>query len=321
MTGSPQPSTQRPKKQRSWLSRHRRARTVVYTLYALLAAPFVILPLPFFLLPKTVVYSIARRVGMCIAYPLTRKKTRANLFHAFGGRMTERRADALARKVAANTCYWLADVVYLWVFARWLRWDDIVVSSENQQAVFDSLAGGNGLIIATPHYGCFEIIAAYFLQKLRVLGGVIARSFPSPFMNWLYRKTRLIHDVTSFYDQVRDVMRFLKHNGVIGVLPDLRAKRRLGLPTTFFGKPTLTFDIHVRIAGHARSPIIPAFLMRHKRKPWQHTMVFREPIIVPPKSPDETIHAITQQINDVFEWHLRRYPSGWMWFNNKWRLW
>jgi KDO2-lipid IV(A) lauroyltransferase len=184
-----------------------------------------------------------------------------------------------------------------------------------------ALAAGTGVIVATAHYNCFEIMPVYFSRTLVRTGGVIARSFPSPFLNWLYRRARLLHDVPSFYDEIKGVIKALRLNGVVGILPDLHARKRLALPATFYGRPTLTFDIHVRVGGRLQCPIIPAFLQRHKRQPWRYTLVFYQPIHVPRDADEQTIRAITQRINDIFEYHVRRWPSGWIWFHNKWALW
>ena len=308
---------------RSFLSRHPRLKRVAYTLYGVLMTPVMLAPLPRFQLPKRAVYACGRRIGLCIAYPLIAKKTRINLFFVYGDRMSARRAEALGRKVAINAVYAVLDCYYLWLFWWAYRASRIIVDVANFEHLdLARKAGKGGAIVATAHYGCFEIMPVFFSECRREThGGVIARSFPSPFLDWLCRRARLLHGVPSFYDQARDVMRALRNNGVVGVLPDLRAKRRMGTPTTFFGKATLTFDIHARVAAHCGCPIVPAFLMRHKRRPWQYTLQFYPALFVPPKSGNAALHAAVQRINDALEWHIRRYPSGWMWINNKWRLW
>jgi lauroyl/myristoyl acyltransferase len=70
-----------------------------------------------------------------------------------------------------------------------------------------------------------------------------------------------------------------------------------------------------------RTPIVAAFLLRHRRRPWEYTLLFYNAIHVPHRPDEATIGAFTQQINDVFEYHVRRWPCGWVWFHNKWRLW
>ncbi len=312
-------ATREKKRRRSFLSRHPRLKRLVYSLYGLLAIPLILLPLPLFILPKRWLYAAGRRLGALFVYPAIREKVVVNLTYVYGERMTTRRANAIALKVAANVIWFILDCYYLWMFSWTFKIDNIVVATENRDIVDNELRPGKGLIVASAHYGCFEIMPVYFLKKgITTVGGVIARSFPSPLFTWLNRKLRMRAGIPSFYDQVKDVFRTLRSNGVIGVLPDLCAKRRLGIPATCYGKPTLTFDIHVRIASQMRCPIIPAFLVRRPRKPWQYSLTFYPAITVPRKADRETISQKVQEINDALEYHIMRFPSGWFWFHNKW---
>jgi lauroyl/myristoyl acyltransferase len=309
------------KRRRSFLSRHPRLKRIVYTGYGLLFAPLLLLSLPLALIPKRWLYAGGRRLALWCVYPAVRAHTLRNLTHAYDGRLSARRMDGIARAVAINVVWSALDCYYLWVW--WWAWRRarIVVRTEGWPTITAALAAGRGVIVATMHYGCFEIMPVVFTSQGLITGGVIARKFPSPFLNWLNRRARLLHRLHTFYDQIKDVVRALRNNGIIGILPDLHARKRLAIPATFYSKPTLTFDIHARLAGQMQCPIVPAFLQRHVRRPWQYTLVLYPPITVPRKADDATIHACVQQLNDVFEWHLRRYPCGWIWFHNKWALW
>lgn len=310
------------RKRRSFLSRHPRLKVVVYSLYGLLFLPLLVVTLPLYLLPRRVVYGVARIVGLWIVARAVREKVERNLRYAYGGRMTAQRVQALTKKVSVNVVWSAVDCYYLWVW--WWRWraERIVTGAENLEVVQKALEMGKGLFMVTAHYHCFEIMPVYVARVFGLQrGGVVARKFPSPVLNWLNRKARMLHGIPTFYDQVRDVLRELRGNGVIGFLPDLHARKRLGVPSTFYGKPTLTLDVHVRLAGQVGCPIIPAFMMRRKRRPWEYWLMVYEAVWVPRKADEEHVRACVQEINDVFERHIRRYPSGWVWFHNKWGLW
>jgi lauroyl/myristoyl acyltransferase len=306
---------------RSFLSRHPRVRRVVYAGYGLLFVPLVIGLLPLYLVPRPWLYALARLIGVRLLYPFVRERINKNLYYAYGERMTSHRANVLGREVVVNVASAVLDCGYLW--GHWWHYPfrKNVATVINRAAVDVALQDGHGLIVATAHYGCFEIMPAFFISTLGVHGGVIARAFPAPLLNWMYYRARMLHDCETFFDDVKGALRTLHMNGVIGILPDLRAKKRLGRPANFYGKPTLTFDIHVRLAAHARCPIIPAFLLRHRRRPWEYTLLICDPIDVPRKPDEETIGLLVQQLNDVFEYHIRRSPCGWIWLHNKWNLW
>ncbi|MCX7847178.1 MAG: lysophospholipid acyltransferase family protein [bacterium] len=310
------------RRRRSFLSRHPRLKRVVYSGYGLLFVPLIAITFPLYLVPRRVVYGIARAIGVWVVAPLVAEKVLRNVRYVYGERMTARRVKALGRKVSINVVWSAVDCYYLWVW--WWRWraERVVTGAEGLEEVARGLRGGKGLFMVTGHYHCFEIMPVYVAQVFGLQhGGVVARKFPSAILNWLNRRARLLHGIPTFYDQVREVMRELRENGVIGFLPDLHARKRLGVATTFYGKPTLTLDVHVRIAGQVGCPIVPAFMMRRKRRPWEYWLQVYEAVWVPRKPDEEQIREEVQRINDIFEKHIRRYPSGWVWFHNKWGLW
>ena len=308
------------KSSRSYLSRHPRLKKVVYTAYGMLLIPVFLLVLPLALIPRAILYRLGKLAGLYIIYPLVREKTEKNLAYAYEGRLSAKRISALGKHVAINVAWSVLDCYYLWGYAWLYQIMRIVVQVEDWHYIDEAFKHGKGMFVATPHYNCFEVMPVYFVIGKRTGGGVIARSFPSPFLTWLNRKARELHEIESFYDQVRGVIRTLRRNSVVGVLPDLHARRRLGVPVTFYGKPTMTFDIHFRLAAQANCPVIPAFMMRHKRQPWKYTLIIYPPIWIRRKPDAETIRNKVQELNDVFEYHIRRYPSGWIWFHNKWKL-
>ncbi len=308
------------RKRRSFLSRHPRTKRVAYTFYALLVVLLGLAVLPLRILPRRLTYWLGGIIGRTLVYPAVRPKIEMNLRHAYGTRMTPRRLRAIGLKVATNVTWSAIDCYYLWLW--WCLFDvrSTVARVFNRAPLEHALAKKAGAIVVTAHYQCFDIIAVYG-HTMTDTGGVIARSFPSPLINWLFRRARMLHGIPTFFDEIKGAIKALRGNGIVGILPDLHARKRLAVPARFFGKPTLTFDIHVRIAGQTRSPLIPAFLLRHRRTPWLYSMVFYDAIIVPAKPSADTILSCVQSVNDAIEHHIRRFPSGWIWFHNKWALW
>lgn len=308
------------KKKRSWMSRHPRVKRVAYTLYAVGAMIPALCFLPLFLLPRRIVYGVGRVCGIWCVYPFLRDKITKNLMYAYGERMTPRRASAIAKKVAINVPWFMIDAVYLWIFARRYDARKTVTRLYGWDTFLTAWDEKKGVIIATIHFSCFEILPVYFNHRFYPPGGVIARSFPSPFLTWLNRRARLRHKLSTYFDDVRGVIRALRQNGLIGILPDLHAKRRLGVPCTFFGKPTLALDVHWRIAAQTGSPVMPCFLVRQKKHPWQYTLLAYPVLHIAPKADATQRAEKVQQLTDVFEQHIRRFPSQWFWFHNKWKI-
>lgn len=307
------------KKKRSWMSRHPRAKKIAYSFYGILIACVFVLIIPVFILPKRWVYVIGRCIGLC-TWRAIRKKTKKNLFYAYGDRMSEKRANAITKKVSIHVVWFIVDLYYMWVFARGYDAREIVTHVYNWNEFEDAYKKGKGMFMATIHFSCFEVLPVYFRHATDTEGGVIARSFPSPFMTWMYRKVRMRQNVPTYYDEIRNVVRHLRQNCLIGILPDLRAKRRLGVPCTFFGKPTLAFDIQWRVAAQTGSSIMPCFMVRHCKEPWKYILILQSAIYITRKASDEERAEKVQELNDVFEQHIRYFPSNWFWFHNKWKI-
>lgn len=314
--------SEKGKHRRSFMSRHPRIRSFAYGLYALGFFGLGILMLPLGFIPRGWTYALGRGFALLVTYPAIRRKCFTNLFYAYGDRMDRRRATALTRKVAINVTYSALDCFYLWMFKGRFEKYNLVEEWSDWRVVSESMEAGHGVVVATAHYHCFEVMPVHFCYTRKGFdGGVIARTFPSQLAVDIYTWLRQRYNCQSFYNDAKGIIRTLKQGRVVGVLPDLYAKRKYKVPTTFYGKPTTTFDIHFRVAAMVDCPVVPAFLMRKKRTPWQYGLLFYEPIRLPRKPDEATVDRCVQQLSSVFEHHIRRYPTGWIWFHNKWRLW
>ena len=309
------------KKRRSFMSRHPRIRSVVYGIYALLFALIGILLFPLGFIPRKWTYKLGRFVGLNVTYYVIRRKCFLNLFYAYDDRMNEKRAKYLTKKIAVNLTYSFLDCFYLWMFKWRYRKYDPVEEWSDWSIVSKSMEAGHGVVVATAHYHCFEVMPVHFCYTRQGFdGGVIARTFPSPLAVNLYTWLRKRYNILSFYNDAKSIIRTLKRGRVVGVLPDLYAKRKYKVPTTFYGKPTTTFDIHFRVAALCDCPVVPAFLMRKKACPWKYGLMFYDPIYLSKKPSEEEVDEKVQQLSYVFEYHMRRFPTGWIWFHNKWRI-
>jgi len=123
-----------------------------------------IIPLPLFILPKKILYSLGRMIGILFVYPSIREKIQKNLHYVYGGRMTDKRVTAIAKKVAANNIYFILDCYYLWIFHWAFNINKTVVNAVGRNFPEKSLKSKKGVIGTTAHYGCFEIIPVYFLD-------------------------------------------------------------------------------------------------------------------------------------------------------------
>ena len=114
-----------------------------------------------------------------------------------------------------------------------------------------------------------------------------------------------------------EVMRRLKEGDYVGVLID-QSPRESAVPVTFFGQPCWATVAPVMLALRAKAPILAALL---SRKPDGSYLLEAMPPIHVTRSGDlrrDLVHY-SQQIQDLFEAHVRKYPEQWLWFHRRWK--
>jgi KDO2-lipid IV(A) lauroyltransferase len=74
-----------------------------------------------------------------------------------------------------------------------------------------------------------------------------------------------------------------------------------------------------RLALRSGAPIVPAFIVRQGRRAEHRVYVL--PVIWPERTGDfdADVRKLTQQLSDVFEGMVRRYPEQWLWVHKRWK--
>ncbi|MDP2808590.1 MAG: lysophospholipid acyltransferase family protein [Rhodocyclaceae bacterium] len=135
----------------------------------------------------------------------------------------------------------------------WLRSQEEVVGRiariTGREHVDAARAVGRGVLFLTPHLGCFEIIGRY-LVSFRPFTALYRR----PRQAWL---GRLIEEgrgdcfklAPADLSGVRRMMKALKQNESVGILPDQAPGAGEGLWAPFFRRPAYTMTLAARLAG------------------------------------------------------------------------
>ncbi|HET9527865.1 MAG TPA: lysophospholipid acyltransferase family protein [Pyrinomonadaceae bacterium] len=117
----------------------------------------------------------------------------------------------------------------------------------------------------------------------------------------------------------RSMLKLLRSNGVLGLLPDLNALDSEAIFVNFFGVPAATNFIMAKLALRTGSPIIPIFA------PWSEEKRKYLLIIGPPVSVDvtgneeEDVRRLTTKLSELIEDQIRRYPGQWLWIHKRWK--
>lgn len=177
-----------------------------------------------------------------------------------------------------------------------------------------------GVLILSGHFGNWELLVfAHGMRGFPV--SMVHRTIANPFVDrWLNALraragTRLVRKRHA----AGGVLKAL-HERQLLVLPfDQNSTRGLGVFVDFFGVPASTNSGIARLALRTGAPIVPVFIVREGRQAKHRVHVL--PIIYAQRSEDleSDVKRVTQELSDVFEGMVRRYPEQWLWVHKRWK--
>ncbi|HSV82320.1 MAG TPA: lysophospholipid acyltransferase family protein [Ramlibacter sp.] len=229
--------------------------------------------------------------------PTYRRRFLANASQA-GYRFSEvRRAVAEAGKL-------VLEIPRLW-FGRASR-----VSWEGAEHVEAARATGRGVLLLTPHLGCFEITAQAYAERFGPVT-VLYRPPRKPWLRDLVATARArpnLSTAATTLAGVRQMLRVLKAGGAIGLLPDQVPPQGLGVWSPFFGRPAYTMTLPGRLVQQTAATLLLIWGerlpcgrgYRVRVLPWQGEL---------PTGPE----AAAAQVNAQMERLVRAGPGQYLW--------
>ena len=185
-----------------------------------------------------------------------------------------------------------------------------VIGLENYEAAH---AVGKGIIACTAHFGNWERFGHWCMATGRTIA-VVARDANQSEIQQRVSRIRDASGVTviSRGDSAREIIRRLRKNEIVGILPDQNSEETF---VQFFGKtcgavlgPAV---LHVRTGA----PIVPAYCVR--LGPGRYRTIVLPPIDLHGEEKDTNL--LTFQVNAVLESVIREYPEQWLWMHDRWK--
>lgn len=201
----------------------------------------------------------------------------------------------------------------------WTRRNETFINSklscDNWEQFQVALARGKGVILLSPHAGCFEL-----------LGPVYSSHFPSTVLfrpprkiwmqDWIVemRTRRQLKMAPANQKGVRALVKTLMRGNTIGILPDQVPPDGEGVWAPFFGRPAYTMTLVQRlqelsgatifILAAQRNGIGQGYTLRHKE--------LSEPL---PKDPEAAATVINQEMEEM----IRKMPEQYLWGYNRYK--
>ena len=249
-----------------------------------------------------------------------RRRARENLARAFGDRYSDRERRRITRKMFEHFATIGLDVLKMqrWGPAKTMQrvrvegWDDVVSAHES------ALEGGHGVLSLTGHFGNWEFFGLLGCNHWRGRSFSIAKKYDHAGYNRIVKQIRSNLGVDTLDQSTRAtvLIRRLRENGLVGILPDQDAKGVDGVFVDFYGSPAYTPSAPAKLSYKLQTPIVPTFTTRVG---WGYR-VDVYPMIDPAVVADdpEPIEALTRLWTEAFEQQIAKHPEQWVWMHRRW---
>jgi Kdo2-lipid IVA lauroyltransferase/acyltransferase len=182
---------------------------------------------------------------------------------------------------------------------------------ENYQA---AKAQGRGVLIATAHFGNWEL-SAFAHALMTEPMNVMVRALDNPLVDRLVERRRTLSGNRLIFkkDAARSVLKALKNNEPVGILIDQNTTPSEGAFINFFGQQACAGTAFAKLAHHSQAPVIPGFAL------WNDETQRYVIHFLPEVSMTGDAPADTRRIHAVLESVIRKNPDQWMWIHRRWK--
>lgn len=204
------------------------------------------------------------------------------------------------------------------------------VQWRHSEVVEAALAQGKGIMLLTPHIGCFEICAQAYAETfgarepITVLYRPAKQAWLADVMTHARNRPHLLASPATL-SGVRQLMRALKQGQTIGLLPDQVPPEGMGVWAPFFGRAAYTMTMAAKLASQTGCTVV---LLRGERLGLIDRMKVGADFLVHAETaPPELVAAIASgdaaqsatAINRAMEHLIMQCPQQYLWGYNRYK--
>ena len=254
----------------------------------------------------------------CKFLPSRKKIALENLHHAFKDSKTESEYNDIVAKTFESIAQTMIDL------ARSKRMSELQLSNKvhcpDLSAFDNALKNGKGAVIATAHYGNWELAGAWIADLGYPLDIIIkVQSNPLVDAYILSLRQNFEYGIIQIRNTtLRKVLQSLKQNRFIILAADQHDPSG-SLVLDFFGRKASIAKGPATFARKQNCPIIPIVM---RRKDFDDYEVITTNGIYPNFDLDEKedIIRMTKEYLNFLENVITRFPEQWMWTHRRWKL-
>lgn len=218
--------------------------------------------------------------------------------------------DRLRRSAAGEAGKTILELLAIWSSPS-KRIDGWIREVENRELIEEARRSGKGILLLTPHLGCFEIAGFHFGQTLP-----IAILYRPPRMRWLEplmiagRARGQTELATTDLKGVRRLLKALRKGNAVGLLPDQAPRFGEGVWAPFFGRPAFTMTLCNRLQRATGCRTFMVFAERLPGGEGFHLHV----------DPLDGQFSTEADLNAAVERAVRRRPEQYLWGYDRYKV-
>ena len=231
---------------------------------------------------------------------------------------------AQRRSAVAEAGRLIAELPWLWLrpparpLGTLIRW-------QGEALIDAALARGHGVVILTPHLGCFEVCAQAFAERYAGTAPltVMYRPARQPWLRELQRTARDrpgLATAPATMAGVRQMIRALRRGETVGLLPDQVPPQGMGVWAPFFGRPAYTMTLAARLVQQTGATLLSIWGRRLERGAGFEVLV-SAPAPLPAAAADSEALQVecATSVNADMERLIRQCPGQYLWGYNRYK--
>lgn len=194
------------------------------------------------------------------------------------------------------------------------------VAAEGMHYLEEAYAQGKGVIMATGHFGNWELLGAFLgLHGYPILS--IARRQNNGAMDRFINEYREMVGQKIAYNRgendLLNMSRMLKQKHLLGLLYD-QDTNDVGVKIELFGKPVITPAGPAVFSRMFGAPILPIFM--HYDADGSCRAKIYPPLYTPKtKDKEQDLYQVTARLIKILETEIRANPPMWFWVHDRWK--
>jgi Kdo2-lipid IVA lauroyltransferase/acyltransferase len=227
-------------------------------------------------------------------------------------------SPAQRRRAIGEAGRMVAEVPWVWLhppgrsIGDWISW-------EGEHLIDRALDQGKGLLLLTPHLGCFEVCAQAYAHRYGARQPMTALYRPAR-KAWLRKLEETARarpgllTAPAALSGVRQMLRALRKGETVGLLPDQVPPEGLGVWAPFYGKPAYTMTLAARLVQQSGAALLLMWCERLPRGAGYRLHVRQAPELPTRATSDDDLQlACATTVNRAMEGLIAECPEQYLW--------